>query len=379
VWRFYYRGASPERSGGDFAGTQRVAMRVQGDPTPGNNGVFYFLTDHLGSTTVTVNSAGSPVGELRYRAFGVMRFASGSPGTEYRYTGQRLEEGIGLYYYRARLYDPSLARFVQAGSVAPGDRYAYVLNNPLRYTDPSGHRECDDQWGCEGPRHRPEPIDPVDLSEGGLEMALLYSSYASTPGSWNEGGTAEFEPEQFMVLMLSFEFWTIPNPGDPNFHDEAFDPGYDEFHQALLESSAAWFQGVCNYYTDNALTGGTHGCLGPSPNAIFNWLSGSQSAGERYAAHFDQEQSLAQITNLAQTNIPLAQEVVDYVMDPGNWQPFVWPNPNAMYWGNRELFALSPNDVGYVARFGSGDYEVENAMYIVTEIQNILLHGGQLP
>jgi hypothetical protein len=71
-------------------------VRVQGDPVPGNNGVFYFLTDHLGSTTVTVNAAGSPVGEVRYRAFGATRFASGNPGTEYRYTGQRESPSLNL-------------------------------------------------------------------------------------------------------------------------------------------------------------------------------------------------------------------------------------------------------------------------------------------
>jgi hypothetical protein len=42
-------------------------VRAKGNPLLGNYGVFYFLTDHLGSTTVTVNSAGSLVGELRYR------------------------------------------------------------------------------------------------------------------------------------------------------------------------------------------------------------------------------------------------------------------------------------------------------------------------
>jgi len=47
-------------------------------------------------------------------------------------------------YYNARWYDSQLGRFAQADSMVPGgvqgyDRYAYVNNNPLRYTDPSGH------------------------------------------------------------------------------------------------------------------------------------------------------------------------------------------------------------------------------------------------
>jgi RHS repeat-associated protein len=49
-------------------------------------------------------------GERRDRAFGVTRFSSGNPGTEYRYTGQREVSEIGLYFYRARWYDPVLGR-----------------------------------------------------------------------------------------------------------------------------------------------------------------------------------------------------------------------------------------------------------------------------
>jgi len=52
-------------------------------------------------------------------------------------------------YYGARYYDPALGRFVQADTIVPNpaspqdlNRYAYVRNNPLRYTDPSGHMEC---------------------------------------------------------------------------------------------------------------------------------------------------------------------------------------------------------------------------------------------
>ncbi|MBN1536942.1 MAG: RHS repeat-associated core domain-containing protein [Anaerolineales bacterium] len=49
-----------------------------------------------------------------------------------------------LYYYNARWYDPQLGRFAQADSIVPQgvqglDRYAYVNNNPVKYTDPSGH------------------------------------------------------------------------------------------------------------------------------------------------------------------------------------------------------------------------------------------------
>ncbi|HOV47372.1 MAG TPA: RHS repeat-associated core domain-containing protein [Anaerolineae bacterium] len=61
-------------------------------------------------------------------------------------TGQWEEASLGFYDYGARPYDPALGRFLQADTLVPEpgnpqslNRYAYTLNNPLRYTDPSGH------------------------------------------------------------------------------------------------------------------------------------------------------------------------------------------------------------------------------------------------
>lgn len=58
----------------------------------------------------------------------------------------QLDEDTGLYFYGSRYYDPQLARFTQADSVVPSantsqalNRYSYVKNNPLKFTDPTGH------------------------------------------------------------------------------------------------------------------------------------------------------------------------------------------------------------------------------------------------
>jgi RHS repeat-associated protein len=81
-------------------------------------------------------------------AWGEDRYTWGTTPTTYRYTGQRVEAGIGLYYYGARWYDAALSRFVQADTVVPKpenpqgfNRFAYVRNNPMRYIDPLGNEE----------------------------------------------------------------------------------------------------------------------------------------------------------------------------------------------------------------------------------------------
>ena len=75
-------------------------------------------------------------------------YSSGTLPTDRRFTGQRWEQGLGLYDYNARWYHPALGRFVSADTIMAEPRnpqslnlYAYVQGNPLKYTDPSGHIE----------------------------------------------------------------------------------------------------------------------------------------------------------------------------------------------------------------------------------------------
>ncbi len=126
---------------------QRVAMR-QGGP------LYFILTDHLGSTALLTNSSGQKVAgsAVWYFPYGETRPGSGNPPTARRFTGQLEESTIGLYDYGARFYDPALGRFLSADTVVPGaanpqalNRYAYVLNNPLKYTDPTGHKYDPDE------------------------------------------------------------------------------------------------------------------------------------------------------------------------------------------------------------------------------------------
>ncbi len=152
-----------------YAGAVRVAMRVGGNTS-------YLLNDHLTSTAITTNSSGARQTELRYFAYGGTRYDAGGQLTLYRYTGQRIETGTGLYDYGARWYDPLIGRFLAADSIVPnpGDsqslnRYMYVLGNPLRYIDPTGHTticgeacEAAYPWspprpGSGSPRPTPQP------------------------------------------------------------------------------------------------------------------------------------------------------------------------------------------------------------------------------
>ena len=142
-----------------FAGAQRVAMRS-------GSTLYYLLADHLGSTSLTTNTNGTLIAEMRYKPWGETRYTSGTTPTNYTYTGQYSDSYINLLWYGSRHYDPELGRFIQPDSIVPlasqgvqaWDRYAYVNNVPTRYTDPTGHmcKDGDENlWGyCELPAPR---------------------------------------------------------------------------------------------------------------------------------------------------------------------------------------------------------------------------------
>ncbi|MEI2689422.1 MAG: RHS repeat-associated core domain-containing protein [Anaerolineae bacterium] len=101
---------------------------------------------HLDGANVTANSSGVQISKLLYKPWGETRFTTGTTPTTWRFTGQREDATIGLYFYNARYLDPQLGRFTQPDTIVPApgnpqalNRYSYVLNNPVRYTDPTGH------------------------------------------------------------------------------------------------------------------------------------------------------------------------------------------------------------------------------------------------
>jgi RHS repeat-associated protein len=121
-----------------YLGSQLIAVRSA-------DNLSYIHQDSLGSTSVTSNSSGNITSTVKYFSFGLTRSSSGTMPTDREFTGQILDT-TGLYFYNARYYDPAIGRFISADSIIPhfGDsqslnRYSYCLNNPLKYTDPTGH------------------------------------------------------------------------------------------------------------------------------------------------------------------------------------------------------------------------------------------------
>jgi RHS repeat-associated protein len=173
---------------------------------------------------------------LHYFPYGATR--AGDPAalpTEFNFTGQRLDISTGLLYYGARYYDPALGRFISADTVVPEpgnpqalNRYSYVLNNPLRYVDPTGHQGNDPN---EGP-----PDFPIPLPDPNDELAVWI--YQTLLMVWQQGGAIGHEWVQRWadnppdVCVLDLDGWINETSGDVK--------GWLEYIQNDLGSGQWW-------------------------------------------------------------------------------------------------------------------------------------------
>jgi RHS repeat-associated protein len=133
-----------------FFNGKRIARR---DGT--TNPPVYYFADHLGSASVITNSTGAIQDDCEYYPYGGQLCYTNTLAQNYKFTGKERDAESGLDNFGARYHASTMGRFMSPDPKQPNlkhlfnpqkwNKYAYTLNNPLRYVDPDGLEEMDIQ------------------------------------------------------------------------------------------------------------------------------------------------------------------------------------------------------------------------------------------
>ncbi|TFH13579.1 MAG: hypothetical protein E4H02_11580, partial [Lentisphaerales bacterium] len=193
---------------------------------------YYFLTDHLGSVHAVVDSTGSIMESYRYDAWGKVLgvydsndkpLSESAIGNCVLWQGREYSWKTGLYYFRARWYDPITGRWVSKDPIGISgglNQYVFCGNNPVNKRDPSGLHNWawfkpPDEDFIVGPKERFEELYFLGIQAGGWLCGTVeqFGPFFHQLAHIHDPLSGFLMPEDTWmpeILQLGVELFTIP-------------------------------------------------------------------------------------------------------------------------------------------------------------------------
>ena len=207
--------------------------------------IYYFHADGIGNIIALTDGSGNLIANYSYDAFGATLSGGAAAKNPFAFTAREWEPALGLYYFRARYYDPQTGRFLSRDPLV-GDvinpiefnRYLYVNNNPTRFWDPMGLVPVSRAWrnmtklayGGKSPwgtaarediQEAEELDQPEAIEESDDELLAEYADYQKALA--NMGDTPDHE-------TIDYRAQAIKEGVDPAVYGA--EPGTEFFWQA---------------------------------------------------------------------------------------------------------------------------------------------------
>jgi RHS repeat-associated protein len=213
----------------------------------------FYQQDGIGTVTSLSSLTGTLSNSYTYDAFGNLVATTGVLANPFQFTGRDFDPETGLRYYRARYYDPAIGRFISEDPIgfAGGiNKYAYVDNDPVDYTDPLGlsrdcgkpkcfaqlkYRQVDNKWARRF--HRNHAFWYVQGSDG---KQFIISAGPNPPDGGNQMLNIWPPNPNTQTGVDSVSAGTSWNSG----LSEANCPGVD----AMIAAAVAWPQDTIPYH-----------------------------------------------------------------------------------------------------------------------------------